>query len=231
MGKYNQQDVLWRLASIDGGATKYIPEFDQNDNYIIPIGECVFVQESATVDVEFENVNNYTTSDGICYRDGTNNTILANDYFLSNLDCYLSNSYAGQLGITENIIYTNILPRTKSDLQKDMGAIMINDENDDWTYYFDTYNCSSNVNISTLNFWSLSIEETCSLICGNNDNYFDSETMEELLDWGTFNHVWWTRTPYHQDTEVVYCVWDGDASQCDCVNGAYAIRPAFLFNL
>ena len=232
MGTYEQNDVLWRLASIDGGATKYIPEFDEDDNFIIPIGECVFVQESATVDLKFELEDGYSIVNGKCYRNETNNTIYANDYFLSNLDSYLSNDYVTLLGISQNSIYTNITPRSKVDLQKDMGVKFIYDENDDCTFYFETYNHASSTNINNLTFWSLSMQEICSLLCGNYDNYFDDEIMEDALNWGVpINYIWWTRSPYIEDTEVVYCVWQGDASQADCVSCEYSVRPAFLFNL
>ena len=232
-GTANGSAVKWRLYSIDGGATKYDAGVTANNNVYpepaYPIGQGIFVQETVLTHMAFNN--DYDEGeDGLYYKKENDEltTHLANDYFASDIYTYLTTTFASDIGVTSNTLYTTaIKQRSQADLSQDMDPSI----EEDWI----TFNTSNHASLTTnhgAKFWLLSIAEASAII-GGTAGVWDCEDIGEYLQWDmSASGWWWLRSPFSDFANYAYCVYDdGDYSNEILDIGDIAARAAFQLAL
>ena len=218
MGTYNGEPVRWRYVADSTGA-----RYD-GTSPVTSLSGYYVMETKITTSKAFLASSKYAqnSTDSKYYHNTEGYTnIYANDYALSDIRAYLTNTGSGgfmeALGITEdNSVYQMIKSRSITDLYSDIqyGGTAIDATNINYSL---SLSGDKDIKGQSDKFWLMSHQEA-------NTFFADKEARKWPSSSPTY---YWLRSPYSSDTIGVSSVNASGSHNNLYVNNTYGVRPAF----
>ena len=233
MGKYNDEDVIWRLVGIkEEGATETI-RFDSSTMLKPTSGTGTFILETSACS-EITTVFNSVSS-------------AINNYSETSIRDYLATTYVEMLYLADDTTYNAISPRTIADLHTDIGwayssdGITAPNVGGDNTYAPPTgtlpnatYDTIANDSTGSDKLWLMSAKEIFMLVGGgalgngNTIPYAWDNLVQTNLIWNST--FYWLRSPFPSYSHYALAIASsGDWNRGTVGGNYYAVRPAFNY--